>query len=186
MKCRFLRSAVPVVLCLVGSLPAGALDTIYLVRHAEKVDAWPADAELDALRPLSPAGTARAEALADRLKDAGIAAVYTSRTTRTLATAMPLVERLKVPVHADPATTAPAALPAFLQRLSHDHPRDRAVLIVGHANTLPLLLNQLGAAPDCYARLGIAAKKTGPEVEGYEGLWKVNLKQHGCAAVTRE
>jgi hypothetical protein len=56
----------------------------------------------------------------------------------------------------------------------------------GHSNTVPLLLIKLGATPDCYARLGVAATTSGPEIEGYEGLWKVDLKQHGCAAITRE
>ncbi|MGH7485373.1 MAG: histidine phosphatase family protein, partial [bacterium] len=65
--------------------PAAALDVIFLVRHAEKADDWPAARDLDAFRPLTPAGAARAEALAVRLKGEGIAAIYSSRTTRTLA-----------------------------------------------------------------------------------------------------
>jgi hypothetical protein len=56
-----LRSAIPVLLLLTLAAPAAALDTLYLVRHAEKADPWPAD--LDAFRPLAPAGEARAEAL---------------------------------------------------------------------------------------------------------------------------
>jgi broad specificity phosphatase PhoE len=162
------------------------LDTFYLVRHAEKVDAWPADRDLDAFRPLSPAGVARAEALADRLKDAGIAAAYSSRTTRTLATAMPLVNRAHIPVTADDATTKPDQMASFLGNLREKHAHDRAVLIVGHANTLPELLVKLGATPGCYGRIGIIKKTDGLEIEGYEGLWKVDLKKQGCAAITRE
>lgn len=179
-----LPRVLPLLLCILFAAPAAALDTIYLVRHAEKVDDWPDG--LDALRPLSCAGVARAEALAERLKDAGIAAAYTSRTTRTLATAMPLVVRLKIPVHADDATIQPEETMPFLEHLVHDHPSDKAVLIVGHSNTIPRFLLKLGAEPDCYSRLGIVDKADGPEIEGYEGLWKVDLKKQGCAAIIRE
>jgi phosphohistidine phosphatase SixA len=179
-----LRSAIPVLLLLTLAAPAAALDTLYIVRHAEKADPWPAD--LDAFRPLAPAGEARAETLANRLKDAGIAAVYTSRTTRTMATAMPLVNRAHIPLVANDASTHPNEMAAFLAGLREKHAHVRAALIVGHANTIPDLLMRLGATPDCYARLGIAKVANGFEVEGYEGIWKVDLKQKGCTAITRQ
>jgi len=179
------RLALPVLLCLVLAAPASALDTLYLVRHAEKIEPWPADRELDSFRPLSPAGIARAEALAERLKDAGIVAAYTSRTTRALATAMPLVNRAHIPVKADDATTHPDEMMPFLEHLVGGHANDRAVLIVGHSNTIPELLVKLGATPDCYERIGIK-NSDGLEIEGYDGLWKVDLKKQGCAAITRE
>jgi broad specificity phosphatase PhoE len=179
-----LRLALPLFLCILCAAPAVALDTIYLVRHAEKVDDWPAD--FDALRPLSCAGVTRAEALAERLKDAGIAAAYTSRTTRTIATAMPLVVRLKIPVHPDVATVQIDQMKAFLARLEHDHASDKAVLIVGHSNTVPQLLVHLGATPECFQRLGIVKEADDLEIEGYEWVWKVDLKKQGCSAIARE
>lgn len=103
--------ALPALLLLLLAAPAAGLDTIWLVRHAEKMEPWPADRDLDVLQPLSREGTARAEALADRLKDAGIAAIYTSRTARTIATAEPLAERGKIPLTVDDATTRPSELP---------------------------------------------------------------------------
>jgi broad specificity phosphatase PhoE len=179
-----LRSAIPVLLLLALAAPAAALDTLYIVRHAEKADPWPAD--LDAFRPLAPAGEARAETLANRLKDVGIAAVYTSRTTRTMATAMPLVNRAHIPLVANDASTHPNEMAAFLAGLRERHAHDRAALIVGHANTIPELLVRLGATPDCYARLGIVKKASGLEIEGYEGMWTVDLKKQGCAAILSE
>jgi len=71
---RRLLRALPVLLFLLAA-PAAGLDTIWLVRHAEKAEPWPADRDLNALQPLSREGTARAEALAGRLKDAGLAAI---------------------------------------------------------------------------------------------------------------
>jgi broad specificity phosphatase PhoE len=168
------------------AVPAAGLDAVYLVRHAEKADPWPQDKDLDAFWPLSPAGTARAEALAGRLEKAGIAAVFTSHTTRTLATAMPLVARTHIPVTADDTSIRPEDMAGFLARLREKHAADAAVLIVGHSNTIPRLLVLLGAVPGCYARLGIADGKDGLLIEGYEGLWKVDLRRQGCEAIARE
>ena len=183
-----MRRLLPILACLLTlAAPAAALDEIWLVRHAEKEDPWPAERELEVLRPLSPEGRERAKALAARLKDAGIAAVYTSRTTRALATAMPLVTATGIRVVADDATIRPEALPAFLAGLRERHVKDRAVLVVGHSNTLPALLAALGATPDCHARLGIVPdKEHGFLTEGYEGIWKVDLKGSGCAAIARQ
>lgn len=176
----------PVLLLLLAA-PAAGLDTVWLVRHAEKVESWPADRDLDALQPLSREGTARAEALADRLKDAGIAAIYTSRTTRTLSTALPLAARNKIALTADDATTKPSEIPPFLARLRERHTGDRAVLLVGHSNTVPQLLVALGAAPECYEKLGIKeTPEGGLTVEGYEGVWRVEVAKKGCEGMVRE
>ena len=170
---------------LVAAAPAFPLDVVYVVRHAEKVDDWPAERELDALRPLSPAGTARAEALVGRLKDAGIAAVYSSRTTRSMATGEPLAKVAGVPLRTDDASTRPADMAAFLAALREKHAADKAVLIVGHSNTVPELLLKLGAKPECFERLGITGVPGSLLTEGYDGLWKIDLKRQGCEAIER-
>jgi broad specificity phosphatase PhoE len=166
--------------------PVAALDVIFLVRHAEKVDDWPAARDLDAFRPLTPAGEARAEALAVRLKGEGIAAIYSSRTTRTLATGEPLAKATGRPLVADDASTRPAEMVAFLTALRQKHSADRAVLIVGHANTIPDLLVKLGAKPECFQRQGITGQPGSLMTESYDGLWRVDLKKQGCEAIERE
>jgi broad specificity phosphatase PhoE len=166
--------------------PVAALDVIYVVRHVEKVDDWPAARDLDAFRPLTPAGAARAEALADRLKGEGIAAIYSSRTTRTLATGEPLAKATGKPLTADDASTKPAEMDGFLTALRQKHAADHAVLIVGHANTVPELLVKLGAKPECFQRLGIAGQPGSLMTESYDGLWRVDLKKQGCEAIERE
>lgn len=168
------------------AVPAAALDTLYLVRHAEKAEGWPADRELDAFQPLSPAGNARAESLANRLKDAGIAAVYSTSTTRALSTGLPLAKATGVPLLADDATKNPGEMAAFFARIREKHAADKAVLLVGHSNTIPQLLVALGARPDCFAKLGITGEPGSQLIEGYEGLWKIDLKKEGCEALTRE
>lgn len=173
------------LLALVAA-PAAALDTLYLVRHAEKAEGWPADRDLDALQPLSPAGLARAEALAARLQNAGVTAIYTSRTTRSLETGLPLAKATGAPLVADDATTKPDQMAAFFDRLRQERAADKTVLLVAHSNTIPQLLVQLGAKPDCFAKLGITGQPGSLLIEGYEGLWKVDLKKEGCEAITRE
>ena len=172
-----IRLLLAIVLCAV---PAAALDAVYLVRHAEKSDGWPQDRELDAFWPLSPGGQVRAEFLASRLENAGIAAVYTSRTTRALMTGLPLANRTKVPI------AAQDDMEAFLSTLRGKHPSDKAVLVVGHSNTVPLLLVRLGANPDCFEKLGIVKKGETLFIEGHDGLWKADLRKQGCEALSRE
>lgn len=183
---RYVRWTLPLLLLVLLALPAAALENIYLVRHAEKLDFWPPDRDLDAFQPLSPKGVARAEALAARLKSAGIAAIYTSRTTRTLETGVPLAHVAGVPLIAGDASIRPEEMSAFLTRLRQKHTADRAVLIVGHANTIPELLVRLGAKPDCFQRLGITGKPGSLMLDGYEGIWTVDLKKQGCEAIVRD
>jgi broad specificity phosphatase PhoE len=172
-------------LLVLVAMPAFALDEIYLVRHAEKADFWPADRELDTFQPLSAAGLARAEALASRLRTAGIAAIYTSRTTRTLETGAPLAHATHIPVGIEDSSTKPAEMDAFLTRLREKHAADKAVLIVGHSNTVPEILVHLGAKADCFQKLGITGQPGSLLIEGYDGVWKVDLKKQGCEAITR-
>jgi broad specificity phosphatase PhoE len=182
---RLVRCLCCSLLLVLAAMPALALDEIYLVRHAEKADFWPADRELDTFQPLSAVGLARAEALAERLKTAGIATIYTSPTTRTLETGAPLAHATHVPMAVDDTSTHPDEMSAFLTRLREKHAADRAVLIVGHSNTVPELLVHLGAKAECFQRLGITGQTGSLLVEGYEGVWKVELKKQGCEAITR-
>ncbi len=175
-----------VLLTVLLAVPAAALDTVYLVRHAEKAASWPTDRDLDAFQPLSPAGATRAEALAARLKPAGIVHVYTSRTTRTVATGAPLAQAVSVPITADDATTKPGEMAAFLVHLREKHAADKAVLIVAHSNTLPELLIRLGAKTECFQRLGITGQPGSLLIEGYEGVWTVDLKKPGCEGMGRD
>jgi bisphosphoglycerate-dependent phosphoglycerate mutase len=77
-----------VLFCFGGS---EAQQVIFLVRHAETVAPRGTD-----LRPLSEAGQRRAVLLAKLLKDAGINAIYTSDLERTVKTAEPLAESLRI------------------------------------------------------------------------------------------
>ena len=118
-----------VVLALAQS--ARAQEAIYIVRHAERLDQ-----STDS--PLSTDGVGRAHRLRDMLRDAGVTHIFTSDLQRTIETAKPLAEALRLaPQQLPGADVRPLA--ARLRALT---PHDRA-LVVGHSNTLPELLRAL-------------------------------------------
>lgn len=110
---------------------------IFLVRHAEKIDPYP-DGPSDP--PLTEAGRARAAELARTLADAGIERVLTTDFRRTRDTAAPLAEALGL----EPEPYDPAALEELAGRLAATGER---VLVVGHSNTTPRLVELLGGDP---------------------------------------
>jgi phosphohistidine phosphatase SixA len=121
-----------VALCLLCVTPAAAAqEAIYIVRHAER-----ADQSADSL--LSTDGTARATSLSRVLRDAGITHIFTSEARRTIDTAGPLASVTHLTPRQFPAADV-TALAAALTALGL---RDRA-LVVGHSNTVPVLLRAL-------------------------------------------
>ncbi|MEY2491076.1 MAG: hypothetical protein QOH24_27 [Verrucomicrobiota bacterium] len=112
---------------------AAAQSTIFIVRHAEKAGSGGDDPDL------SEVGRARAETLANTLKDAGISAIYATELKRTQQTASPLAKML----HLDP-TIVPAKDSAALIAKVRASPGN--VLIVGHGNTIPDLIKAFGIA----------------------------------------
>jgi broad specificity phosphatase PhoE len=119
-----------------GVTPATAQEVVYLVRHAERLDS-----STDS--PLSAEGRARATRLAQMLRDAGITAIYVTEFQRTAQTAQPLADLLKLPLIKTPATDPDA----LISRLRSSDSRAR-VLVVSHSDRLPVLLHDLGYAPE--------------------------------------
>lgn len=115
---------------------AGQATTVIVVRHAEKA-AMPADDP-----PLTVAGEARARDLWDAVKDAGVGAVITTQFARTKSTAQPTAAALALPtevVNAAGATPAQDVAAAVRKHAGH------TVLVVGHSNTVPAIVEALGA-----------------------------------------
>ena len=108
--------------------------TIFLVRHAEKVSDAP-----DAL--LSKTGEQRATCLAQTLRDARIGAIYVTEVKRTQQTAEPLAKRLGV----EPVVVKADDTAALASKVRQD-PSSKNVLVVGHSDTLPKVLSELGVA----------------------------------------
>jgi len=110
---------------------ASAEPVVVIVRHAEKAASDGGDPDL------SPAGRARAEALARILKDSGITAIFTSEFKRTQETAAPTAASTSIATTVVPAKD-PAALVAKLHQLNGN------ALVVGHGNTIPNIIKALG------------------------------------------
>jgi broad specificity phosphatase PhoE len=107
-----------------------SLTLLFLTRHAEKnMTESNNDPGLDEI------GTQRAQQLAAYLKDAGIQAVYATNTKRAHLTGKPLADSLKIPV-----TTYGNDVEKETKQFVTKH-RGQRVLIVGHSNTIPAMLN---------------------------------------------
>lgn len=116
-----------------------ATTTIIFVRHAEKA-AQPANDP-----GLSAAGQRRVAELTRQLKDAdvvaGIDAIYATPFRRTQETAQPLADALNLPIN----TYDPDDDEAVLETILKNH-KGKIILVVGHSNTIPALIANLGAS----------------------------------------
>ena len=182
---RLLAFALCASMVLAPAADLVALEKIFVIRHAEKdKDAWWDGRAVDRYRPLNDQGLQRAERWAQRLADEGLVAVYTSETSRTVQTAMPLARALDIPLLPGNASIREETMADFLRELSDEHREDKAILVVGHSNTIPFLLKALGAAKSCYERLGLVAD--GTLIKGNAGLWEADLEHRGCRRLSRE
>ncbi len=116
--------------------------TVVFVRHAEKAS------EPKGNPPLTDAGRARAEALARVVGPMGLTAIITSPFDRTRQTAVPIasrtgIEPATVAVEVDQATSrpTPASTKALVKEITT---RGGTVLVVGHSNTIPDAIAELG------------------------------------------
>ncbi len=136
---QLLRLAFGLVIAGVGTVrglaaqSSGGATILYLVRHAEKVDA---SADPD----LSASGRVRSDVLAHVLADAGLTGIYSTDFKRTRQTAAPTAEALHLPI----ASYNPRDLTGFAAQVKTQPGR---FLIVGHSNTTPALVRALGGDP---------------------------------------
>ena len=110
--------------------------TIIITRHAEKAPGSP-DPDL------SPAGRARAAALARALAPYRPTSTLTTLTRRAIQTAEPTLAAYSIPAERSltvPPTTTAVALAAILRA----RPFNDRILVVSHSNVIPELLHVLG------------------------------------------
>jgi 2,3-bisphosphoglycerate-dependent phosphoglycerate mutase len=125
-----------------GVAPGSAADRgpaiVFLVRHAERADAGMAAATIAGADPvLSEAGKARAQALGRMLKDARLAAIFTTEYRRTKDTALPVATSAGIAAEAVESKNTAALLDKIKQSSGN-------VLVVGHSNTVPEIIKGLG------------------------------------------
>jgi phosphohistidine phosphatase SixA len=122
------------------ALTAAQSELVVVVRHAEKGTDDPADPSL------STAGVKRAEALADALVDAGVGSIVTTHLKRTQATAAPLATKLgikPVVLVVKRGETAAHIADVVAAVNAARATKKGAVLVVGHSNTVPLIVKAL-------------------------------------------
>jgi broad specificity phosphatase PhoE len=135
------RALASLVLAVAVLWPATAFaqKLVVVVRHAERADggSMSPNAQTDPL--LSPEGESRAKRLASMLADSGVTAIYATEYHRTQDTAAPIAKKLGLEVKTHKATD----VPGLVALLKSAHARD-VVLLVGHSNSLPLVVKALG------------------------------------------
>ncbi len=146
---------------------AFAQKAIVVVRHGEKIS------EED--ERLTEAGRARARRLAEMLKTSGISAIYSTDAERTIGTAQPLADSLalKVRIYEAKPVEGSFDLRPFVELLRREVP-DGIALVVGHSNSVPPLLRDLG----CAEKMSIASDE-------YDNLFVVVPKRDGGATLVR-
>ena len=148
-------------------LASASTTTILVMRHAEKA-ALPAEDP-----PLSMAGEGRAQELAHVLGEAPaefrIQGIFVSEFRRTQETVRPLANRLGVPV-----IVVPAADTALVVERARDEYRGGRVLIVGHSNTVPEIVERLSGR-----NIPVMAESE------YGIVYVVSLPRFSRASVTR-
>lgn len=107
---------------------------IYLVRHAEK------QSGNDPV--LTPAGNKRAGALLLALKDKGIQHIYVTQFKRTQMTGDSLRLQLGIDTVQYKADTTGEDI---LNKILAHNDGGKTILIIGHSNTIPKIIQQLGA-----------------------------------------
>ena len=126
----------PFLFLLVSLLPNATIQaqeatTFILVRHAEKADDGTKDPAL------TEEGKQRALNLAEHLQQTEITAIYSTSYKRTLHTVQPIAEQKELDITSHNPFEENA-----LQQIMDNH-RGGIILISGHSNTTPHLVNLL-------------------------------------------
>lgn len=128
--------------------------TVVVVRHAERAnDSLTAD------------GEKRAETLARLLGNPGISAIFSTKYTRTIETVNNTAERLGINIQ---FYTSPTVVADMIK----SEYAGKAVLVVGHSNTVPQIIGVLGVS-------------SAPPINNeFNNLFIVTIRPDGIASLT--
>jgi 2,3-bisphosphoglycerate-dependent phosphoglycerate mutase len=137
-----------------------SITTFILVRHAEKSSDGTDDPDL------TPEGKERAQRLTSLLQNTPADAVYSTRFKRTKNTIMPLAQKKNLEVRIY-ETVRPEVIDEWISKHAGG-----TVVVAGHSNTLPQILNLL---------IGKQEYQTLPET-AYNNIFIVSVAERGKLA----
>lgn len=142
-RCKFQKMiqkiAAYLVILLFANQVSAQKTTYIILRHAEK-DTTIANAKMMVSDPpLNSLGEKRALSLVDKFKAYQINEIYSTNYKRTKETASPIAnaQNLRINIY------DPRKLDTFAAQLLSAENKGKAILIVGHSNTSPKLVNLL-------------------------------------------
>ncbi len=177
---------------------------VLVVRHAEKASS-DINTDLDPDPTNTGRGLHRAQTLAKIAAAAGVSAVYTTQWCRTAQTGQPSAQQQGLTIGAQPhghpqagldACNPPITVPTQIlpnqaassaglaQRIVQNHPGE-VVLVVGHSNSAPEIVQALGTDSPCPDYLpGAAGGDCHIPDDQFNHLFVVNLPAVGAATLS--
>lgn len=158
--------------CAENSQPA---TTVLVVRHTEKAEA------LHDNPALTEAGHERAQALAQSASVAGVGAVYASPLQRTQQTVQPTADLVGLTVE----VVKKEEIKKLARLIRDEHPGE-TILVAGHSNTVPRIIEALGGSSLCPEPFPLYKDGTChlPEDE-FDNLFIVTVPKSGKSTVLR-
>ena len=133
-----------------------------IIRHAEKDTTISGSQMMQADPPLSSKGQERAQSLISKFRKYKINKIYSTNYDRTKSTALPIANFIGLSIN----NYDPRNLKALADELINIENQSKTILIVGHSNTSPRLVNLL-LGKDLYIDLDESV---------YNQYWVVKIK----------
>ena len=110
-----------------------------ILRHAEKDTTVAGSQMMQADPPLNTIGQERAQSIIRKFKKYKISKIYSTNYNRTKSTVLPLANSIGLSIN----NYDPKQLKSFANELKAQANESKTILIVGHSNTSPRLVNML-------------------------------------------
>ena len=110
-----------------------------ILRHAEKDTTVAGSQMMQADPPLNSIGQERAQSIVRKFKQYKISTIYSTNYNRTKSTVLPLANAMGLSIN----NYDPKQLKTFADELKAEANHSKTILIVGHSNTSPRLVNML-------------------------------------------
>ena len=110
-----------------------------ILRHAEKDTTVAGSQMMQADPPLNAKGQERAQSIVRKFKKYKISAIYSTNYNRTKSTVQPFANAIGLSIN----TYDPKQLKSFAEALITQANQSKTILVVGHSNTSPRLVNLL-------------------------------------------